>query len=155
MVGKHNAKDGDSQRGLPPPPPANPPGMEKYAPAYACCMLLGLSLIAWGLVDNIVAGWTKDFSKWEPATCLLESVQVISTHTSWDPLGFIDPQRLGTHASWGLGVYAIVMVNVTENAAGATARENFVRVPMTVESSLMWIAVVAQIAPVGRRAKEI
>jgi hypothetical protein len=125
MTGSSIKKDGALKKGIPPPPPTKSPGMEKYAPAYAFGLVLGLTLIAWGTWDYILITGRKDFSNWEPATCYLESVESITTHTSWDPVGLIDPERLGTHASWGLGVYAIVRVNVTENAAGATAKRIF------------------------------
>ena len=96
-----------------PPQPLKAPGMEKYTPLYGCSLFIGLALIGWGIFGYIQINWVTDFSSWQRATCHLESVQTITTHTSWDPLGIIDPQRLGTHASWGLGVYAIVRVNVT------------------------------------------
>ena len=140
----------ENDQRLPPPPPTKPPGIEKFGPVYGCCLFLGLGLIGWGVFGYIQAGWVSDFSSWEPATCHLESVQTITTHTSWDPLGILDPQRLNIHATWGLGVYAIVRVNVTV-PEGDDPRI-FRSEPMIVVSSLtLMSAVVTQ--PVGKHEK--
>ena len=102
----------------------NPNKNEKYVfPLICWCCVSFLFLVA-ASIQLYLYFQRIDFSLWEPSTCILERVEVMTTETVWDPFDLIDTRKNKVPTKWGYGVVAIVSVTTNDGLRSFTGGGN-------------------------------
>ena len=86
----------------------------KYIPVLCCSCLVGFLFLVGGGISFYIAYVNADFTSWEPAVCVLQRVELMTTETSWDPLSILDTRRQKIPTTWGFGVIAVVEVSTNQ-----------------------------------------